>query len=1190
MKERDKFTKLLLQDNIQKEKKWDDRFVLEKIPQYDAFKDPNYLSLSLLKTKTKIDEKNTKNKQTNIKKRIYSSHYSINSLNKKHPSHIKNNYEELLNNKNNYNNNDINQQNMQINKKRPNSIYLNRNHLSFLSNINNSNSKIDPNNTNTNNNQNIFYNFFSNKLKNQKNNTNLNTYTNINNNNNNNDINSLNDIYTSKTTKNTDLNKLHNYIKFKESSYQNLENNYSFIKKDKNLLNELKTIKEIWNEICVTLEYQTSFEEMIDNLDNKEEIKNILNNEKKQITQFKNDFLKLMNVISKRETSIENIKKLDKIFLQNKKLTQFNKLVNEKNRSEPNFEKIDDNFDELEEKNKEQIETDINNSLKLLRINTVNAMHQFNKFRTMNNYLLTCNKIDINKLKNNYGYNKDYLIKLKNDLDFLAYSNINTIYNFKKNDPFLVNLIPGKNDEDNQNKKFKKLPASEELISTINNSLYILTQEELLHKMKYKTDIKRNKSNGFESKEHKYIYDDTNPNTNNITKNNNLKNNNNNNNNSKGKNINFFKIKSQKEYNKLFFKNTKINDKTVNDNNNNINNDNKLRKIKNLYFNNITKEKEKNNEKISEIPTTSAAQLQKKFDFYNKLKQDLTDRNEYKEENNKNDNTKSDNNTNKENEDNNDNNEEKNKFKYIWFKDTFNNYKNIYNEYFNKLSKKTIELFSLNRNANDLIHGINPKIIICQKNNNKIYGICAISYLYDNGKLILKINHLSSLEKDEDDSDNTDYLKENMEYKIYEKFIEMIKSLPYEIIELNLYINEQNKELLNIFINNYKFEIKEEEKNENIDNKPEENDTLEKKTLRIYNNNYNNDDENVKRIIESGEIKYNNTSIISIIGEEDVNNNNNNNNELEKETKKMNINKYFYKFINTFNLNILINFLTKDNIYTLINSSNEKITSFTEDIPNYSTLFIKDKNNNIDNIINIIPDCSLIETNDKIKHAYITSILNTKLSPFISTIYNKKIYNVFNINLSKKNKDKNIYIINSSDEKINYYIYQCEDDSDIKKEINKNSNDNFNIFEYFNKLIEDNTSKEENIENKGSECIIAFNLEESKEEEKKLLWVPSFSIDTQLICDKIPILEDVVIKNSEEKQFKINEYTEILKISYGCNETNSDGFIFEPNLNEDLIIDKDFIFAISHKDIKNQFNNSIAFLVYITKDNFINSN
>ena len=813
----------------------------------------------------------------------------------------------------------------------------------------------------------------------------------------------------------------------------------------------------------------------------------------------------------------------------------------------------------------------------------------------MNNYLITSNKIDINKLKNNFGYNKDFLIKIKNILDFLAYSNINTIYNFKIKDPFLVSLIPGKNNEERKKTKFKELPASGELISTINKSLYILRQEELLFKMKHKKDIKRNKSHGFETKELKLNIDDNN-NTISNTKNTNVKINNNKNNN-KGNNINNLKIESQKNYNKLFFKNEKNCDKNINDNN--INNDNKVMKIKNLYFNNITKDIERNSEKLNEIPPTSAAQLQKKFEFYNKLKQELTEGNENKEKNDKNDDKNSQNNNiNIDKENNKDikdsNNDEKQKYKYNWFKDTFNNFKNRYNEYYNKLSKKTIELFSLNINPDDLICGINPKIIICQKNNNKIYGICAVSYYFNNGKLILKINHLSSLVKDEDDTNNSNYLKDNMEYEIYKNFIEMIKSLSYEIIELNLYINEQNKNILNIFINNFKFEIKKEEKkeqNKNIGNKTEEINKeninekeckgVVKNTLILFNDNYNTDDDKVKTIIELGDIKYNNTAILSIIGIEEEEDNNKN--ELEKETSKIKINKYFYKYIDTFNLNMLIYFLTKDSIYKLANSSNG-------DIPNYSTLFIKDKNNNLDNIMSIIPDCSLIETNDKIKYVYITSIFNTKLSPLISTIYNKKIYNVFNINLSKKNKDKNIYIINSSDDKINYYIYQCEEDSDIKKEINKNNNENFNIFEYFNKLIEEDKPKDEIIKNKDGQCIIALNSEENKEKEKKMLWVPSFTIDTQLICDKIPMLKDIVFKNKEEKEFKIKEYTEIIKISYGSNKLNNNGFIYEPNVKEDIIIDKDFIFAISHKDIKNQFNKSIAFLAYITKDNFINSN
>ena len=172
MKEHDKFTELLLQDNKQKEKMWNDRFTLEKIPQYDAFKDSNYLSLSLLKTKNKIDEKNKNNKNNknaNAKKRIYSSHYTINSLTNNTP--IQTPIQAKNNNENNgeTKNNNINKKN--LDKKRPHSIYLNRNKLSFMSGSNNSNSKINVNvNSNTNakqQKQKIFYNYFSNKLKTQ---------------------------------------------------------------------------------------------------------------------------------------------------------------------------------------------------------------------------------------------------------------------------------------------------------------------------------------------------------------------------------------------------------------------------------------------------------------------------------------------------------------------------------------------------------------------------------------------------------------------------------------------------------------------------------------------------------------------------------------------------------------------------------------------------------------------------------------------------------------------------------------------------------------------------------------------------------------------------------------------------------------------------------------------------------------
>ena len=968
------------------------------------------------------------------------------------------------------------------------------------------------------------------------------------------------------------------------------------------LLNELNNIKVIWNEIYVSHDYQNSFEEMIFNLDKEDEIINMLNGEKKQIIQFKNELFELLNVISKREKAIENLKELDKSFIENKRLEKYNKIIVEKYKSDSNLNTNEENVyknGEIEEKNKKLIETDINNCLKLLRINSVNVIHQFNKFRTLNNYFITSGKIDINKLKKNYGYNPNYLIKMKNDLDFLIYSNINLIYNFKKNDPFLISLIP---DNSEKRRNFKKIDASEELLSTISNYLYILTQEELLYKIKFKKDIKRNKSSG----EYKSNNDDINFR---------IKNSNN-----KGNdNINYLKLKNNNAYYKLFFNHNKIGDlnRNLDFNDNKLNkNGNRTKKIKNLYFNNQVDIKNKDNKELNEIPITSALQLQKKFDFYNKLKQDLNneknenEKNESKERENKKDlneekvknnhNKKDDNNGNKikdsekwyekdileKKRDNNQEKVDKNKFDFIWFQDTFNKFKNIYSEYYNKLSPKEIEIFSLDKDADKIICGLNPKILICQKKDkdNKIYGICGISYYYDNHQLILKINHISSLvgkdDKEEDDSFNK---KEKMEFKIYEHFFELIKSLPHKIIELNLFIKEENKEILNFFINNFKFELYNKTKNHNNIRNEKNKEKIngynnseinniknhrEQKILRSYNNI---DDDELKQLIDLNEIKYNNTSILSLVED-------NNDIEQEKKVQKINMKKYFYKFINTFNLNILINFLSKDNIYNITNSSNEKI-SFSEDFSKYSSLFIKEKNNNSDNIINISPDYSLTETKDKIKYAYITSFLHIKLYPFISTIYNKILYNIFKIKIQTFNKDKNIYIIHSSDVKLSIYLYHCEDETELKKEIYQNSNENFNIFDFFNKLIIDK-NKHKNDENNDE-----YNFNENK-----FLWLPSFIIDTQLVCDKNPFLKDIVIKNNDEKKFEIKEYTEILKLKYGIEEFNDKGFIYEPNTNDDIIIDKDFIFAISHKDIKNQFNNSIVFLAYVTKENFIKSN
>ena len=42
------------------ENKWNERFILDKIPQYDAYKDLNYISLGLIRTKLRQEEKQLK--------------------------------------------------------------------------------------------------------------------------------------------------------------------------------------------------------------------------------------------------------------------------------------------------------------------------------------------------------------------------------------------------------------------------------------------------------------------------------------------------------------------------------------------------------------------------------------------------------------------------------------------------------------------------------------------------------------------------------------------------------------------------------------------------------------------------------------------------------------------------------------------------------------------------------------------------------------------------------------------------------------------------------------------------------------------------------------------------------------------------------------------------------------------------
>ena len=316
-----------------KEKNWDNRFTLNKIPPYNAFDDINYLSLGLIKSKMKYEQEFIKH-STKKKKELPSI---------------------------------------------------------------NTNKKLKP---------------FS-PLKN--------------------------------------FNEIENYKSLFQESEKSSCNSYN----DKSLVKEYEAIKSIWKDIGVTEEYENYFEEILTNL-NKDEIVEFLSHEKKQVSQFRNDLERLMTEIEKRENDIENIKLLNKDYI----------------------ELFDDDKSE-----KNDLENEIYNCLKLLRLHSINTIIQFNKFRLMNYFFLTNGKIDVNNMKNGHTFFNDYLIKLKNDMDFLRNTKINELYDFREGDPFFLNLIKNNNSNKYKKHKNKNLGATKETLSMINDCLYILKQEEIFYKL-----------------------------------------------------------------------------------------------------------------------------------------------------------------------------------------------------------------------------------------------------------------------------------------------------------------------------------------------------------------------------------------------------------------------------------------------------------------------------------------------------------------------------------------------------------------------------------------------------------------------------------------------------------------------------------------------------------------------------------
>ena len=1114
-----------------KEKNWDQRFVLYKIPPYDAFKDANYLSLGLMKSKIKYERYLEKEKQKKLRGKTprYTEHYVIDSQTGNKTSKEKN--------------------------KRIIFSSFNENH------------------------KNNFAKTYSyNKLTGNKNS--------------NNNLNEKN---------------------------SNLLSNEEI-----DLNDEFEIIKNLWNKLGVTKIYQENFINLLNSLDDLENIRMYLNLEKKQMIKFKYDLTQLLKRIIHRNDQISNLKQLIGIY---------ENILKEK-RTHPEIE--NENMESLCNINENKITEDIHSCLLSLRINSINVVSQIKSFLMSNSYFLYMNKINLEQIKQDYYYNDDYLLYMKTDLDFVQHSVLTNIYDFESfdgGDPFFLSFSKlkeegEKKNESKQNNKKIKLDINKKILEEVQNCIYFMQQSEILHKSKKESKspsknrvleflncgtkikeenckkkgygignlfkgnleqdiIKLKMTKGYD-RIFNFIktgnsYQNQNVVKDRLKKSGKKKHNNiplmtsqelkkklsqyellneliNEQNNENKKEEEFKKRDEEVNIEKDIPKNEEKKEDSEHDTYNKEfeNTNDKLKEEENKEENELN-EKKDNNEEERKVEEKEEAKEEEKIQVDEKSKEEEKEKNLENEENknpeqNEKQEVKEEREVNKKNSDSKieeeidavnqhekpDNNKEKEipTYSASFFTESLDKLSSLYNDY---LSTNPVSYTSFTpNNSKDFITGIYPKIIVVKKDNvteDKIYGICGINfYMDENQEYILKINHISVW------GNNNEILNKLIE-KVENEIICNIKEI--EMPEEND-IREGNVDLVKIlerygYIEYQKDEIK----------------LIMRKT---------NSEGNIKTI--NSKINYDSLSVLSLVNKD--------NNET-KEKKFI----CFNKVINPINLSLLIDKLKINDKYKIeiLSNNNDKISLVDKlsKIENQVFDFIKDQNNECTNINELTNN--ELKTKEGFYYAMINNGLTIQMKNIMTLKIDNYLYNGIEINLKNNlirdpKYNSNLYCLPTINKNIFIVLYQYNDEFESNM-----SKDNTNIYNQLSNLL--------------NVMIKNYILEAHNDNDnnnKKILWIPAFNINTNLFSSSLDINKYINIKNNENIEMKIDEYNEFLKLNY-LPDDNKDKNV-EMNINNDeenIIIKNKFIFGICHKQFMENFDVPVISLVNVTKDNFIYS-
>ena len=1143
-----------------KEKNWDQRFFLYKIPPYDAFKDSNYLSLGLMKSKIKYENYLEKEKQKKLRGKTprYTEHYVIDS---------------------------------QTGNKT----------------VKDKNKKILFSTSNENHKNNFAKTYSYNKLKGDKNsNSNL---------------------------KKDNINLLNN--------------------EDADLNDEFEIIKNMWNKLGVTKIYQENFVNLLNSLE-PSNIRIYLDLEKKQMIKFKYELTQLLKRIIHRNDQISNLKQLIGIYeniLKEKSTHPEVKNENMESLCNINENKVTENihsclsslritsinvvnqiksflmsnsyFLYMNKINLEKIKRDyyyndeyllhMKTDLDFVQKSVLTNLYDFESFEGADPFFLSFSKLKNEGEEKNDNEQTDQKIKLnisqkilqevQNCIYFMQQSEIlhkskkeskspskNRILDFlncgtkikeencKKKGYGIGNLFKGNLEQDiirlkmtkgyerifnfiktnnaNQNQNMAKERIKKSGKKKQNN-IPLMTSQELKRKLTEYELLNEliNEQNNENKKEEEFKKRDEEINMVDNTHKNEEK-----------------KEDSEHDtYNKEF---ESVNNKSKEENKEEKElNEQKETNEENKKEENEEDKKEEEKEEEKSKESDKSKEEEKKDDEKDKdlekeeIKQlEQNEKQEEKQEENKEENKEGENKEEEKNEKKEDENDQKHSYSKIeeeidaviqqekksdnnkeesnpsysayFFTESLDKLSLLYNDY---LSTNPIIYTSYTpNNSKDFITGIYPKIIIAKKDNeaeDKIYGICGINfYRNENQDYVLKINHISACHNN---NEILNKLIEKIENEI------LCKQKEIEILE-EINAKEGNVDLLKILENHGYIEYYKDEK---------------KVCMRKTNA-----DDNIKAI--NSMVNYDSLSVLSLINKD--------NNETSEK-------KYicFNKVINPINLSLLIDKLKINDKYKVEITSNDN-TSITlvdklSKLENQVFDFIKAQNNECTNINEITNN--EINSKDGLYYAMINNVINIQMNTLMTLKKDNYLYNGIEINLKNNlikdpKYNNNLYCLSTANKNIFIILYEYNEEFEIN--MSKENNNIYNQFaNLFNVVIKNYISEVH---------------DDNNNDNKKILWIPAFNINTNLFSSSLDINNYINIKNNEDIEIKIKEYNEYLKINY-LPDDNKDKNV-EMNINSsenDIIINNKFLFGISHKEFMESCDVPVISLVNVTKDNFINA-